>query len=159
MKRILGKKRVLNRLFWYMRARREEKWTTKALWWFLHEYFPLPVEPAHKGHLVLGFSAIYHGSDPVSTDTTTQNVPVASLSVPMNIQQLVSHLSIVSSFALLSWRRRAIVEGEVALMYGLIAAWMTRLERHSKATSLGAIRTWSKFIKVKTALIYFLGND
>lgn len=83
---------------------------------------------------------------------------------PYEYSTTCSHLPIVFSFVLVSDSAgdnvlEEDVAKEVALIYDLIWASATRFNGLKGASSLSSIGTWLKFIKVKTTLIYYLGND
>lgn len=106
----------------------------------------------------------YYGLDPVSADKAPK-CPSCILILPMNIQQLAllsllfSHLYWYLTVLAIIMCCRKMWQREVALIYDPIEASTTRFNGLKGASSLSAIRTWLKFIKVKTTLIYYLGND
>lgn len=115
------------------------------------------------GPIWFGFSMNYHGLDPVSVDKAPK-CPSCILILPMNIQQLAlisplfSHLYwYLTVLMIMCWRK--MWQREVTLIYAPIGASATRFNRLKGASSLSSIGTWLKFIKVKTTLIYYLGND
>lgn len=79
---------------------------------------------------------------------------------PYEYSTTCSHLPIVFSFVLVSDSAddNVLVE-DVALIYDPIGAFATRFNTLKGASSLSSVGTWLKFIKVKTTLIYYLGND
>lgn len=115
------------------------------------------------GPIWFGFSMNYHGLDPVSADKAPK-CPSCTLILPMNIQQLAlvsplfSHLYwYLTVLVIMCWRK--MWQREVALIYDPIWASATRFNGLKGSSSLSSIGTWLKFIKVKTTLIYYLGND
>lgn len=105
----------------------------------------------------------YHGLDPVSADKAPK-CPTCILILPMNIQQLplisplFSHLYWYLTELLIMFRRK-MWQREVALIYDPIGALATRFDGLEGDSSLNAIGTWLKFIKVKATLIYYRRND
>lgn len=125
--------------------------------------FFFPATERALGLIWLGFSMNYHGLDPVSGDKAPK-CPTCILILPMNIQQLAlisplfSHLYwYLTVLVIMCWKK--MWQREVALIYDTIGALMTRFNGLKGVSSLSAIGMCLKFIKVKTTLIYYLGND
>lgn len=130
---------------------------------FSFSVFFFPATERVLGLIWLGFSMNYHGLDPVSGDKAPK-CPTCILILPMNIQQLAlisplfSHLYwYLTVLVIMCWKK--MWQREVALIYDTIGALMTRFNGLKGVSSLSAIGTCLKFIKVKTTLIYYLGND
>lgn len=140
------------------------KWTTKVLSRFYIQIFFSSIEIVLRP-FGFGFCMNYHDLDPVSADKNHPKCPNCILILlPMNIQQLAlisplfSHLYWYLTMCVIMCQREK-WQKEVALIYDAIWPSVTRSKRHEGASSPSSIRTWLKFIKVKTTLIYYLAND
>lgn len=126
-------------------------------------FFLSSTEPA-LGPIWFGFSMNYHGLDPVSA-VKAPKCPSCILILPMNIQQfalvssLFSHLYwYLTVLVIMCWRKTW--QREVALIYDPIAASATRfngLKGVSSELNRYVVKIHS--FKIKTTLIYYLGND